>query len=272
MSSKEDANTEDALTSLMHSCASIRKRARSIKTRASPSRCRNRKRGDLAEQIEEEQQTALFLDRKIFDYKAAILRHKKRQQASVGDATANKTATKASLQEQRLLRSQLVEESLRQQREALLLSRVAMAQPAGKVAFAAQTKNISDEDVASGNHQDQMTLVQETIQCRNRLVEKSLATQRQLDSVRKEYEVLSQEGARLKVSNQEAWKTLKMLHRGQGKCTASSEEQATDAAATSRLAEETKVLKRALAEIISFSDLDWYSDQRIQNTLLKLES
>lgn len=287
--------------SLLRSCANIRKRSRSWRTLSSSSSKPKHKVATVSSPVgsssyihrmREEQKKAEILDRRIWEYRAAIERMKLRKKRSleqqndakaVGEASnpMRSNATKASTAkaislQQRLLRSKVMDETLRQQQECLLLSRINMSQPAVRVAHAssASTSNSPTDPTE--------TLVQEAARCRNKLVKKALETQRAIDKIKQDLREAHTRGKELQERNRDAWGKLQQLRQQQEQGNASSLALASlESTANNnnsddvhqqklqRLARETVILKRVLADIIA--QLDWSNDARLQETLLQLE-
>ena len=291
------------LSRLLLSCANIRKRSRILRTLSSSSTKRKRQPATVAipvdsnsyiQRMREEQQKAEVLDRRIWEYRAAIERMKLRRKrsleqekdAAVAGETPNPmnsniakaTTTKAISLQQRLLRTKVMDETLRQQQECLLLSRITMSQPAVRVARASifsTGNNLTDPTV---------TLVQEAAQCRNKLVKKALETQRAIDKIKQDLREAHSRGKELQERNRAAWVKLQQLRQQEeqendnsltlvslGKTANDDSDDDIDAhrQKLQRLARETVILKRVLADVIA--QLNWSKDERLQETLLRLE-
>ena len=245
------------LGGLLASCSSIRKRARSTKTISSSASAESKRRKqptfcqtEYALEIQQEQKIADILEEKILDYKTRILRLK-----------SSSTAKAATPQQQRMLRSQVMDEALRVQQERLLMERMTMAKPA-RLALSNDDKQHQDED--------HKILIKETVLCRNKMAQKVFDTQYQLDAVRSEMDKVTREGKTLQEKNSQALKNMKQ----QADSSQSQSSQHAVPGQTNerdRVADETLILKRVLAELIAGNGLDWYKDQRIQETFMKLE-
>ena len=311
----ENDTDDTTLNRLLRSCANIRRRSKCWRTLSSP-----RKRDDstsiatttttpgnhvYVRRMCEEQQKAQILERQIWDYRAKIGRMKKRRRhreqdaatasATVGDTmrhdnpaatitNTKATAAKTMAQQQRLLHSKVMDETLRHQQECVLLSRMAMSQPAVRVATATTTTNTDDSTNTSDPTQ---ILVQEAVRCRNQLVHKALVTQRRLDAVKRDLQTAHERGMQLQQRNRDAWSQLQQLRQQQesnvslpgiipvslehNSATSGSSNNSSHTAhqKMQRLATETVVLKRVLADILAH--LDWYNDERLRETLLQLE-
>lgn len=239
--------------------------------------------------LREEQQKAEILDRRIWEYQAAIERLKLRQEQTLeqSDDTAvsmsvdespktrqhnntSATSDKAISLQQRLLRSKVIDETWRQHQECLLLSRMEMSPPAVRVANATASTSASDPNV---------TLVQEALRCRNRLVKKALETQREIDTIKQDLREAHVRGMQLQELNRDAWNRVQQLRQQQEMENGSSVMVDTNTNDTiegdprqtflQRLAKENIILKRALADVIA--RLDWSNDERLQEILLRLE-
>ena len=308
---KMDYDRNGPLSSLLVSCTNIRKRSRCWRTLSSSLSERKRRdllatsssgggtEGDIPvhssnndtviRRLREEQQTAAILDRRIWEYQLAIERLKHRQKRSLGQSeaaaadsttvdegarsrnTSNNgsglTAKELSMQ-QRILRSKVMDEIWRKHKERLLLSRMAMSQPAVRVANAAASTSCPNDPT--------VTLVQEALRCRNRLVTKTLKIQREIGDIKRDLRDAHVRGMQLQESNREAWIKLQELRQKQDDESGSNEilensntDNGTQGQKLQRLARENVILKRVLADIIA--RLDWSDDERLQEILLRLE-
>ena len=107
--------------------------------------------------------------------------------------------------------------------------------------------------------------------CRNRQVKRALENHAQLDTLQEELRSVSDKRRKLQHQNQSLWKELQTLKQ-QPEGEASQLEPADNSTGKSRLAMENKILKRVVLDIISGSDqIDWYHDERVCQTLMKLE-
>ena len=245
MSQNADQDDTDAAPSatslLLESCFSITETTLSCHTLGLDS---SQVTHDSVSSIQKELELADWLDRNILDYHAAMER-------SRHDAAAETTPTR---QQVRIQQQELLDESVRQQQEQLLLSRIEMASIAQDTVFPQQSRSERDESEA--------LLVQEAIQSRDELVTISLHKCQQLNGRRAQLQEVTAESQRLQDENRRLWQQL-------GSNTSNSNDTPAD---TTRLATETRILKRVLQDIIVTSDIDWYEDKRLRETMMKLET
>ncbi|CAB9499349.1 expressed unknown protein [Seminavis robusta] len=290
MNDEEDNNDHadpPTLDNLLQSCDSIRRHCHAT----SSSTCTTMTAADYAHSILDEEAVAKDLERQIRDCRAAIGRIQKRKQqhhhdkssndtnsdsttAITGNIDSNQNNKPAFLREHRLLQSQVLEEAARQKKNKMLLLRMAMAKPAQEVAWVYQqqqqqqpSSSTSDDD----NYHDQMILVHETVQCRNVLVSRNLKTSRQLDATREELRVAMHEGERLQQLAQETWQALQPYQMESNYDPLSSIFANNKKQDKGRLASETVLLRGVVQDLIVGGNLDWYGEERLRETLVKLE-
>jgi hypothetical protein len=273
MTSASTSTSRTPLASFLESCASIRQHCSSG---AAPTSKRTTKPNlsvaDYAQQILDEEAIAKDLERQILDQRAAILRIQRRRQHQQSASPCNSKA--AVLREHRLLQSKVLEESARQQKNIVLLQRMAMAQPAKEVAWVYQDIATDDENheetteaLMGQDYRDWKIMVHETVRCRNNLVTRNLKTTRQLDSLRQKLRTAMQEGEQLQKLTKETWEALTPSEQT---INGAHDEQKTDPA-TKRLESEIVLLKGIVQDLMLAGKLDWYEDERLRETLLKLE-
>jgi hypothetical protein len=190
--------------------------------------------------IQTELALADWLDRQILDHGAAI------RLAS--------TAPSAGLQNPRQLRVQqqeLLDESVRRQQEQLLLSRIGMSSIAQEC--------LQSYNDGSVRQQSERVLLQEAVQSRDEQVETSLDKMDQLGHLLSQMEDAIKESQELQTQNKRLWHEI-------------SSDNNSGAETETSLATETRILKRVLQDIIVGGDLDWYADERLRDTMLKLET
>jgi hypothetical protein len=278
----------NALESLLQSCAYIRKRTRtcltlsstseaSIPKHSSTSRDTKNDDTDVEElnmwlRIREQQQTALNLDRQVHGYRSATMRLKRRRtapQTSLSEAGRGqaKPETKNASQQHRFLRSKFMDATLRHQQEQLLLSRIAMSRPAVQVAFALPNNNQETEHRSGSDIKttQQQILVQEAVKCCNRQVKIALETHGEIRKVKEQVSLETEKIQKAQARCRELWKELQALKQADQKSALLSVKDR-------RLAQENTILRRLLLDLISGCDLDWYNDERLRATLLKLEN
>lgn len=243
------APSPSATTLLLESCSSITNNALSCRTLGLNSSTLSLDNTN-ASLIQKELELAEWLDRNIVDYRAALAR----RQASAGtNETATPTRQQVHLQQQELL-----DESVRQQQERLLLSRIEMSSIVQDIIFPSQEQNRSERD------ESETLLVQQVIKSRDEQVTVSLGKLEKLNHVRSQIQQVEEESQRLQNENRTLWQQL-------GVACSSNDEAPTETTQTGR-ATETRILKRALQDIIVGSDLDWYADKRLRETMMKLET
>ena len=281
---------KNAVDSLLQSCSSIQKRTRSCLTLSSTTTSKNRttKRkhdsnisgDDHLKRIREEEWIDAELERKIVEYRTAILRLKRQRDVSPQqeqeERTTNtiKAANKVATQQLRQIKSQLMDETTRQQQEQLLLHRLAMFQPAIDVAYYHDhdLRNKTEDNEEYSSERARTILIQEAVQCRNKEAKRVLETQRRLEDVKRQLTSESEKGQQLQRQNRALWKELqsakaqqnKDMDNGSTNDNSNSEEQHC-------LATENLILKRALADLISGSGIGWYNDEQLRETFLQLE-
>jgi Centromere protein H (CENP-H) len=192
------------------------------------------------------------------------LRIQRRRQHQQSDFPSNKATV---LREHRLLQSKVMEESARQQKNVVLLQRMAMAQPAKEVAWVHQSTVTDDDDndneteipiLMGQDYWDWRILVHETVRCRNELATRNLQTSRQLDTVRQKLSAAMQEGEQLQKLTNEAWEALKPYE--QERRNVAHMEQVTD----QYMGSEIVLLKGIVQDLIVAGNLDWDQDERLR--------
>jgi len=223
--------------------------------------------------------------------------------------TTSSSATKKLLQEHRLLQSKVMDKTLQRQQEHLLLSRIAMSVPAVWVAqqkaittdreLQQQTRNITQQPQQQEEQQHRIVLLQEAMRARNRFVQKVLVVQQKLREVNQELRQVDMKCQQLRQQNRDTWNALqqKQQEEQEGRVAAAATNATATATAddattinnkssktttssinteegnnTDRLVKETLVLKRVLADILAQQNMvDWYHDERLLETIQKLE-
>lgn len=184
--------------------------------------------------IRREMELADWLDRHILDYRAV------RVVSTPASALQNPRQLRVQQQE-------LLDESVRRQQEHLLLSRIEMS-------------SIANESLQSHNlrQQSERGLREEAIQSRDEQVQISLEKIDQLHHVSSQLYDATKESQKLQTQNRSLWQQISA--------------DKTGVEAETSLATENRILKRVLQDILVGSDLDWYADERLRDTMLKLET
>jgi len=231
---------------LLQSCSSITEKALSCRTLGLIS---SKDQHYTSSLIKKELELADWLDRNIVDCRAALAR----QNTDTTSEEAPPTRLQLRLQQQELL-----DESVRQQQENLLVSRIEMASVVQGIMFPPPTASRRSE-----RDESESLLIQEAIQSRDEQVGISLDRIQQLNGIRSELQAATQESQRLQAQNSSLWQQVGAANNNNR---SASTETITEQVA------ETRVLKRALQDIIAGGDLDWYADKRLRETMQKLET
>jgi hypothetical protein len=230
--SEHDAPARPSLALLLQSCSSITEKVLSCRTLAS-----KRPENDL---IQTELELADWLNRQILDYGAA--------------SRIASTAPNAVLQNPLQLRAQqqeLLDESVRRQQEQLLLSRIEMSPIAQECLHSCNDWSVRQPS--------ERVLLQEAVLSRDEQVETSLDKMDQLRHLLSQLEDVIKESKELQTQNKCLWQEI-------------SSDNNSGAVTETSLATENRMLKRVLQDIIIGGDLNWYADERLRNTMLKLEA
>jgi hypothetical protein len=227
-----DKDGRDPLEDLLRSCASITDKALSCRTFTSQ---RSGFGADDSVQalIREEQEIARWLDRHILEYRARLLQ------------PTRTTASRSALQRR------LLDESVRMQQEHTLLSRMLQSQ------VALQTSFVADPTEAT-------YLRQQACKSRNAQVAVALTLSKTLDGLRQNVRDVSEQCRILQQDNRNACQSIEPVEEEETPKDIVSEE-------TKRLCDENLVLKRALADLVAGSKLDWYADERLREIMLQLD-
>jgi hypothetical protein len=225
----------DPLEDLLRSCASITDKALSYRTFTSQNTC-FRADESIQALIREEQEIARWLDRQTLEYRSRVHHQPTRT-----------TLSRSALQRR------LLDESVQMQQEHTLLSRMLQSRVALQTSFASEPT-------------DSTYLRQQALQSRNAQVAVALPLSRTLDDLRQNVRQVSEECRKIQQDNRDILKSIEQV-----------EEDATTGATgivpveTKRLCDENLVLKRALADLLAGSKLDWYADKRLRDIMLQLD-
>jgi hypothetical protein len=187
-----------------------------------------------ADGIQTELELADWLDRHILDYRAATV-------------VSRVPGTLQNPRQLRMQQQELFDESVRRQQEHLLLSRIEMS-------------SIANESLQSHNlrQQSERILLEEAIQSRDEQVQISLEKIDQLNHVSTQLYDATQESLKMQTQNRSLWEQISG--------------DKTRVEAETSLATENRILKRVLQDILVGSELDWYADERLRDTMPKLET
>lgn len=226
---------EDPLEDLLRSCASITDKALSCRTFT------NQKAGFGADDsvqalIREEQEIARWLDRQTLEFRALVHHQPTRT-----------TLSRSALQRR------LLDESAQMQQEHTLLSRMLQSRVALQMSFASEQTNST-------------YLRQQALQSRNAQVAVALPMLRTLDDLRRNVRQVSEECRKLQQSNRDVLNSIEHVEED-----ASTGTKFVVPVETKRLCDENLVLKRALADLLAGSKLDWYADKRLSDIMLLLD-
>jgi hypothetical protein len=229
------AEEGDPLEDLLRSCSSITDKALSCRTFTS------QKTGFGADDsvqalIREEQAIARWLDRQTLEHRSRV----------------HHQATRTTLSRSALQR-RLLDESVQMQQEHTLLSRMLQSRVAIQTSFASEPT-------------DSTYLRQQALQSRNAQVAVALPLSRTLDDLRRNVRQVSEECRKLQRDNRDVLKSIEHVEED-----ASHGTKSIVPAETKRLCDESLVLKRALADLLSGSKLDWYTDKRLSEIMLLLD-
>jgi hypothetical protein len=232
-----DSNSlEDPLEDLLRSCASITDKALSCGTFTS----QNTGSGadDSVEAlIREEQEIARWLDRQTLEYRAR----------------AHHPPTRTTLSRSALQR-RLLDESVQMQQEHTLLSHILQSRVALQTSF------------GSSEPTDSTYLRQQALQSRDAQVAIALPLSRTLDDLRRNVRQVSEECRKLQQDNRDVLKRIEQVEED-----VSTGTKVIVPVETKRLCDENLVLKRALADLLAGSKLDWYADKRLRDIMLQLD-
>ena len=184
--------------------------------------------------IQTELELADWLDRSLVDYRAA----------RVVPLMPN---TLQNPQQLRMHQQELLDEFIRRHQEQLLLSRMEMSSQAHE---SLQSHNL--------RQQSERVLHEEAIQSREEQVQISLDKLNQLSHVSSQLYDATKESLMLQTKNRTLWQQI------------SGDKTTVEAETT--LATENRILKRVLQDMLVGSELDWYADERLRSTMLKLET
>jgi hypothetical protein len=235
--SEHDAHAPPSLALLLQSCSSITEKVLSCRTLASKPPA-----NDL---IQTELELADWLNRQMLDHGAAS------RIASTTDIAGITSALQQNPRQLREQQQELLDESVRQQQEQLLLSRIEMSPIAQECLHSSNDWSV--------RQQSERVLLQEAVLSRDQQVEASLDKMDQLRHVLSQLEDVIKESQESQTQNKRLWQEI-------------SSDNKSGAVTETSLATETRILKRVLQDIIIRSDLDWYADERLRDTMLKLET
>eukprot|EP00978_Attheya_sp_CCMP212_P001031 scaffold2113_cov63-Attheya_sp.AAC.13 len=290
--------TEGPLHLLLEACASITATALSCKTLGHghhhvivlkggvSATCCDTTNNDseIEAAYEDEMKMSTWLEAQIADYEAALerrklklQRHKKRPREDNG-ATATATATTRSgthessttKQDIKRLKEDLFDGTVRVQQERLLISRIRMASAASGTVF---SNDASNSSVEPSIMDEERFLRRQALESRDELVESAVGKLCSIDESRKKLTEASKEFRSLQDQNRKLWGQLSSStsNRVVAAENSSKKTDEPESSTTEELQKENVILKRALMDSIIGSGLDWYSDDRLRNTILKLE-
>jgi hypothetical protein len=198
---------------------------------------KNNESSSLRESAAMEKSLSGWLDRRILDY-----------QARLHPGTTIATLTSKALQRAILQQQQdLLDASVRQQQELILLQRLICSRSAARTSFP-----------GDGDDDKRLLLRQEALQSRNRQVTLALEQSRKLDDVRHNLRTTAEKCRLLQRENRTQHERREQQQNKEGE------------PRTSRLSKENIVLKRAMADLLAGSDLDWYPDIRLRQIMARI--
>jgi hypothetical protein len=255
---------------LLEACSSITETCLSSRTLRLDSSIQHSSEQNTASLIQKELELADFLERNIFDCRAVLARRGKHNSNS-------DKATVPIRQELRVKQQELLDESVRKQQERLLLSRIEMSSMAQEYMFPQQQQESSTHSNTGQqkrNHKSETLLVQQVIQSRDEQVRLALNKIQQLDHVRAQLQEASNESRRVQQENRTLWQQQQQqqVSFNNSEDTSITQVPADEATTAAAIDTETRILKRALQDIIAGSELDWYADKRLRETIMKLET
>lgn len=262
----DEADQAESLHLLLESCASITKTALSCRTLGTRSSCRRHEQGELSTLCQTEEDLGNWLQRQIIDYRAAIARTSRLASNNEDVFLARKRAreetdeTENQSKKIQHLEEKLLDESCQLQQEHRLLSRIKMS------AIAQQTLVARHHDTDEVQR-NKSFLCREALKSRDEQVCLALEKLDRLDAVDKELQALTEENLRLQERNRDFWQ-----NRLGPKAPSNTSETTQNVDPSEILETENLILKCALLDIIVGSGVDWYSNERIRNTMMKLET
>jgi hypothetical protein len=220
-----------------------------------------------------------WLEAQIADYEAALerrklklQRHKKRPREDNGATATTCSDTHESLttkQDIKRLKEDLFDGTVRVQQERLLISRIRMASAAAGTVFSNDASNSSVEPSMN----EERFLRRQALDSRDELVESAVGKICSIDESRKKLTEASKEFRSIQDQNRKLWGQLSSStsNRVVAAEKSSKKTDEPESSTTEELQKENVILKRALMDSIIGSGLDWYSDDRLRKTILKLE-
>jgi hypothetical protein len=187
-----------------------------------------------------------WLDRRILDYQARL--HPGTTIEEDSPTLTSKALQRAILQQQQ----DLLDASVRQQQELLLLQRLVCSRSAVRTSFP-----------VDGDDDKRLLLRQEALQSRNRQVTLALEQSRKLDDLRHNRRTAAEKCRLLQQENRTLGNNLQHERREQ-------QQNKEGEPQTCRLLKENIVLKRAMTDLLAGSDLDWYPDIRLRQIMARI--
>jgi hypothetical protein len=246
---------ENDVDQLFMACDSITRRALSCRTFGTKQ---NQQQfvgdDDITVLIQNEKNTEAWLERQIVDYRvrrSALERH-----ANFRPYTSVDTHR---------LQGEVFDESVRIQQEHMLFNRIAMATPALDAIVPP-----SDDDPEPDK--SQRVLLKHAIRERDNKATDVLDTSRTLERLKIEIQDAAEETQQVQEKNRALMNELQIQQKGQREASMLGGTSSADRTADeSRMVKENIILRRALLDVIVEGNLEWYSDDRLRTTLLKLE-
>jgi hypothetical protein len=236
------SSTRNPLAELLEACASITKRSLAYRTLSHPTPTTDDGSAALRADCATEKSLAAWLDRRIVGYQA----REHSTNFHIGPPLSKKALQRAVLQRQQYL----VDESIRQQQEYILLTRIVNS----KAAIAASSDNQSPSRLLS----------EQGIHSRNGQVAMALEKNRQLIQLRTNLRNSSAECRRLQRENQTMWQNLQQQQQQP------DNDLSTNESPTGMLVREKLALTRIMSDLIAGSELDWSGDSRLRQIMASI--
>lgn len=251
----------DVIDQLALACDSITKRALSCRTFGTIASqqlrmIRNGKeKDDVAASIHHEQVKEAWLERQIEDYRIrlAALQYQTDSEGGTRNFTPEET---------KRMHGEIVDESARIKQERMLFRRIGMVMPALNAILPPK----EDDPEHETSHR---LLLKHSLRERDVKANGVLDTSRGLEQLKLETQEVMEEFLQLQKKNSALTDELQIQRRVEMDSGSIAQRQNTPDQST--MAKENLILRRVLLDMIVEGKLDWYSDERLRTTLLKLE-
>jgi len=253
------------LEDLLLACTNITDQALSCRTLPSSQRLStafnddNDKSSCIDASLHEEREISRWMNRQIIEYQTAALAHHPTTTAVFSPSAASVST----------LQRQLVQASAQIQQEHALVSRIVQSQVALQTSFVTAT---AVDNIINPLTEATRLLRQQAVQSRNAQVAIALAQSQTLDRVRRQVQEAAEYCRRQQDTNRHAYrKDMHALEQQNASTAMDSVDPGLPAAETQRQTKENLILQRALADLLAGSRLDWYSDERLRQIMLRLD-